>query len=144
MHRKLTLTLSAGAMALFLLFSTSAGATAARVKGKFPPIPDKATAVLGSAKAKPMGDGVQRVGLTLQHVWRADYRVWINTYVDANGNGAVDPAEIQGARWVDDCDLSQPSKKGHAGCVAYLTLVGTPFEIRLVAPGATDAVAALK
>src|SRR4051812_27140524 len=117
MLRKVAFVVAVGALAVFL--ALPAGASAARVKGKF--VVTDANSVLGSAKAKPMGGDVQRVGLTLQHVRRADYTVYLGSFVDGNGNGAPDAGEERGPIAVPGCDLSHPSKKGHAGCVGFVT-----------------------
>src|SRR4051794_20584383 len=91
MLRKVAFVVAVGALAVFL--ALPAGATAARVKGKF--VVTDANSVLGSARAKPMGADVQRVGLTLQHVRRADYSVWVGSFVDGNGKGTPDSGELR-------------------------------------------------
>src|SRR4051812_18237720 len=82
MFRKVALFALAGVTAAGLFIGT-ADATAARVKGKFK-VENSGSPVLGSTKVKPMGRGAWRVGTTLQHVWRTDYDVWVDSYVDAN------------------------------------------------------------
>jgi hypothetical protein len=125
--------LAGGAGLLALTFSLPAFATAARVKGKFKPA-ESGSVVLGSAKAKPMGGGVQRVGLTLQHVWVNDYAVYVGTFTDGNGDNKPQAAELT-VTAVPGCDLSLPSKKGHDGCVGDATLAVQPNIVLLAVPG---------
>jgi len=122
---------TAGLIALAM--SAPAFATATRVKGKFKPA-DSGSVVLGAARAKPMGGGVQRVGLTLQHVWVKDYEVYAGAFTDANGDGKPQPAELQVSA-VPGCDLSMPTPKGHDGCVGDVTLAVHPNIVLLAVPG---------
>jgi hypothetical protein len=54
--------------------------------------------------------------------------------------------EETGSVWFDDCDLSVPSKKGHAGCVDDAIVDGTPYAVRLVPsdPSVPTAIAYVK
>ncbi len=110
-----------------------AGATAARVKGKFIPA-ESGSPVLGSAHVAPQSDRTWRVGLTLQHVWRADYAVYVGSFVDANGDGVAQPDEQRAPVLVPECDLSHPTRKGHAGCVGTAAVEGTPDIVYLAVP----------
>jgi hypothetical protein len=127
----LILLLALGALAI-----TAVGfASSQRVKGKFVPA-ESGSPVLGSAHVRPMGSGVWRTNLTLQHVWKSDYTVYVGTFVDANGDGAPQAGEKQTPVAVPTCDLSHPTKKGHAGCGrADATMVGTPYVVYLAVPG---------
>jgi hypothetical protein len=126
--------IAGGAGLVALTFSLPVFATAARVKGKFKPA-DSGSVVLGSAKVKPLSGGVQRVGLTLQHVWVDDYAVYLGTFTDANGDGQPQAAELA-VTAVPGCDLSMPTKKGHDGCVGDATLAVQPNIVLLAVPGA--------
>lgn len=127
----LVLVLALGALAI-----TAVGnASSQRVKGKFIPA-ESGSPVLGSAHVRPMGGGVWRTNLTLQHVWKSDYKVYLGTFVDANDDGVPQASEKHAPVAVPSCDLSHPTKKGHAGCGrADATVVGTPYIVYLAVPG---------
>jgi hypothetical protein len=62
--------------------------------------------------------------------------VYLGTFVDANADGVPQASEKQTPVRVKSCDLSHPTKKGHAGCgSADATVVGTPYVVYLAAPG---------
>jgi hypothetical protein len=123
-----------GACALALVMAVPAGAAQARVKGKFIPAPgqDPKTAVLGSAKVKPMADGTWRTGLTLQHVFRSDLKVYVGSFADTDADGVKDAGEQEYApKLIAGCAISTPTKKGHESCVGYETLEGRPYVVKL-------------
>ena len=137
------------AMTAASLFVGTADARATRVKGKFK-VADSGSPVLGSAKIRPMGGGVWLADLTLQHVRRSDYQLWVDVFADLNGDEQVDAGEQRGAVHFATCDLSRPTKKGHAGCHsdADIGAGNTPYAARLVpdqsAGDAPSAIAYLK
>jgi hypothetical protein len=123
-----------GACALALVMAVPAGAAQARVKGKFIPAPGEnpKTAILGSAKVKPMPDGTWRTGLTLQHVFRNDLQVYVGSFADMDADGVMDPDEqVFAPKLIEDCKIETPTKKGHESCVGYETLEGRPYVVKL-------------
>ena len=132
MFRNVALFALAGVTAAGLFVGT-ADARATRVKGKFKVV-HSGSPVLGSAKIRPMGGDVWLADLTLQHVRRTDYQLWVDVFADLNGNEAVDAGEQRGAVHFATCDLSRPTKKGHAGCHpdADIGAGNTPYAARLV------------
>ncbi len=138
-----TATLVVGALST----AVPAHASMDRVRGKF--VPEQSGApVLGSAKVRPVpgAPNVWRSLLTLQHVRRTDYKLFIGRFTDTNGDGQPQASELDVVP-VASCDLSTPTRKGHESCGrADARFVGVPNIAVLEVPPGTgpDAYALLK
>jgi hypothetical protein len=138
MHRKTGLLLTAALVLGALALAVPAHASMDRVRGKFVPSQSGAP-VLGSAKVRPLpgAPNVWRTLLTLQHVRRSDYTLFIGRFTDANGDQKPQASELDLVP-VASCDLTSPTKKGHEGCGrADATYPGMPNIAVLRVPAGT-------